>query len=252
MNLFKTKMAVFALSVIGIHGAAALGEPPDEIPPDQIDRPMIAEAHVDAVDGFLTIAGDGFSPLGNPEIRVWLGGPQDVGQGPDDITDLCTASEPANNLIECDLGNIALAPGDYLLAVQTSVGRSDDFPVAFGEVGPQGVQGEKGDKGETGDQGDKGDPGDPGDKGETGDPGSAGGFDRSKITVHLTGFTDRVFCENAGDKVVGGGGVCKSFSRRAVVDRPILGVDPPGWEFNCGEAGLEDDAQQVWVACAAP
>jgi len=175
-----------------------------------------------------------------------------IGRTAGDITDLCTVSEPTNNLIDCDLGNIALSPGDYLLTVRTSRGRSDAFPVAYGEVGPQGAKGMKGDKGDTGDKGNKGDAGDKGGKGDIGSPGSAGGFDTSKITVHMTGFTDRVFCENQGDKVVGGGGVCKSFSRKAVVDRPILGVDPPGWEFNCAEAGLEDQAQQIWVACAGP
>ncbi|MFC6673479.1 hypothetical protein [Marinobacterium aestuariivivens] len=133
--------------------------------------------------------------------------------------------------------------------MQTGAGLSDDFPVAFGEIGPQGAKGETGDKG---DQGDKGDTGTKGPKGDTGDQGPPGVIDTGNIYTRMTGFTDRVFC-NEGDIVLGGGGACKSFfSIRAVIDRPILDVDPPGWEYNCGEAGLPDDAQQVWVTCANP
>jgi hypothetical protein len=255
MNLFKNRITALILTALCLHGVPAMTAPPDGVPPEQSVRPTLKEAHVDSLSGFLSIFGNGFAPDGNADILVRLGGPQGVGDGPEDITELCTVSQPMTNVIECDLGLIDLIPGDYLLTVQTGMGRSDDFSVAFGEVGPRGAKGETGDKGDRGDKGDTGDPGDTGDtgaKGETGDQGPPGVFATEKITTRLVGFTDQVYCENAGDVVIGGGGVCKSFSRRAVIDRPILDVDPPGWEFNCGEAGQPDDAQQVWVTCARP
>lgn len=257
MKLYNHWMTTLGLTSLCLCAAAAAAGPPDGVPPEQTVRPIIKEAHVDAAFGLLSILGHGLSPDGNVEIFVRLGGPQGVGDGPEDITALCSASEPMDQVIECDLGIMImdLAPGDYVLTVRTSGGRSNDFPVAFGEVGPKGLKGAMGDKGDPGDRGDKGDTGDTGDKGpkgDTGDQGAPGTFDTGAITTRMAGFVNTVFCANAGDVVIGGGGVCLSFTRRAVVDRPILNADPPGWEYICGEAGLEDNPQQVWVTCASP
>jgi hypothetical protein len=206
--------------------------------------------------GLLSIFGEGFSPAGNTETLVWLGGPRGVGEGPDDITELCAVSQPADNVIECDLGISAFSPGDYLLTVQTGASLSVDFPVAFGEVGPQGTKGEMGDKGDPGDKGDKGDKGVTGDKGPKGEPGDQGPPGVFAYTIgppRFAGFTDRVHCESMDDILLGGGGQCIDYSRRPVIDRPILNnVDPPGWEYNCSEAGIPDGAQLVFVICASP
>ena len=258
MNLFHQKTTVLTASLICLGASTAAADMPDDVPPDGSKGPVIREAHVDSQTGLLSIYGNGFSPADDTEVLVWLGGPLDLGEGPEDITTLCAASLPADSVLECNLGAIAPSPGDYLLTVQTGPVLSDDFSVTLGEVGPQGPKGDQGDKGDEGDKGQNGEKGDTGDKGAMGDPGTpglAGVFDTSKLRpVRFSGFTNKTFCESKDDILIGGGGQCNGFNKRAVIDRPIFVTgEPPGWEYNCGDGlDLPDDAQLVFAICLRP
>ena len=252
-RIIKTAVAVL-LATCSV-GTVTMGMPPGVVPPDPTVGPTITEARVDYENDLLAIVGDEFMPEGAPDFRVLLGGPEGVGEGPEDITELCAFSPPTNNIIVCDLLSIPLSPANYLLTVQTSQGRSAGISLTYGAMGPQGEKGDKGEKGDTGPKGDKGDTGPKGDKGDDGAPGPAGRFDRSNITYEVADEdddTDQVFCP-VGYIILGGGGACKTFAQRVVTDRPIFNNGREGWFFSCGSGiAAAENPREVIAICVRP
>lgn len=255
--MIKFRTALVSFPLIWACAPDTQGDIPDDIPPSL--QPIVTEARVDFANDLLTIVGDGFLPNGNPDLKVLLGGPLDIGDGPEDITELCARIDPMDNVIVCDLMTLSLSPANYLLTVQTRNGRSADISLTYGAQGPQGEKGDKGEKGDTGAQGDKGDKGDTGPKGDPGLPGPAGADFTLEEPTNLRyefdddGDTDIIQCPNDDWVVIAGGGACADFRQRVVSDRPIFLNGRDGWRFTCAR-GISDiqNPSQIYAICVLP
>ena len=151
-----------------------LGQPP--LAEKQENKPVIIAVTTDLINQQFFIIGYNLPGTEDESVEVTLGG-----------SPLTILFHDANEIVASWTGIIP--PGDYVLRLAWSASESQfiEWPLTFGNVGPQGPQGpvgppgpqgETGPQGPQGPKGDKGDQGIQGEKGEKGDPGS---IDFSKL-----------------------------------------------------------------------
>lgn len=143
-------------------------------PGQAVSNPLVIQGvEVNSGDNTITIMGQGFTPDGKNNLRVFLG------ESPNnDISSMCSGS--SDTAIVCSL---ALPPaGDYLLVVSRvndkdldiRTPNTDRYALTIGAVGPQGPQGPQGLKGPQGATGTEGPQGLQGPQGATGPAGPQG------------------------------------------------------------------------------
>ena len=115
-------------------------------------------------------------PTRAAEMSVQLGAEGEPG----DVTKYCKPAAPLSTAITCRFKGV-LPAGDYLLSLTNKrSGKTADFAVTYGNVGPQGPEGPQGPAGAAGpagpagERGEAGAQGEPGAAGETGPAGPAG------------------------------------------------------------------------------